>query len=159
MARDTTAKETIDLNQFRRFAQTMGESRELWNIPAPELNKILATFFRRATTVKGELYEPNTLSSFFQSFHRILEAKGSKVNIRKSDDFIQARAVLSNRRKELTKQGKGNRPNACRPLTPDEVDHLYSVGFFGDHDAKSLYRTVWWKLTTQFGYRARDETR
>ena len=67
--------------------------------------------------------------------------------------------MLSARRKELTKLGKGNKPNATRPLTSFEVDHLYEVGYFGTLISVSLQRTMWWITAKHFGHRARDEAR
>ena len=74
-------------------------------------------------------------------------------------NFVNSRRVLSSRRKELTKLGKGNRPNATRALTEHEVNHLYDVGYFGITKPKSLQRTIWWIITKSFGHRARDEAR
>ena len=43
-----------------------------------------------------------------------------------------------------------------RALTPEEV---YEKGLFGDSSAITLQKTVWWKITKNFGHRARDEAR
>ena len=67
--------------------------------------------------------------------------------------------MLASRRKQLTKLGKGNKPNATRPLSNEEVDLLYSCGYFGSENPVSLQRTVWWQITKHFGHRARDESR
>ena len=74
-------------------------------------------------------------------------------------EFLNCRKVLASRRKELTKLGKGNKPNATRALTEDEVSYLYSVGYFGTTHPKSLLRTMWWVITKHFGHRGRDEAR
>ena len=63
------------------------------------------------------------------------------------------RKVLSTRRKELTSQA------LTRPLTDAEVDYLFDTNYFGVTSPISLQRAVWWKLTTSFGYRGRDESR
>ena len=54
--------------------------------------------------------------------------------------------------------GTGNKSNATRPLEPHEVDKLYDYDFFGS-SSLVLQRTVWWKLTTNFEYHARDKSR
>ena len=155
----TLSKEKTDENQFDRFARSINESRKLHEIPAEELNNILCQFFMKATTTKGKLYEPDTLTSFLNSFQRILDARKVKINLKEDGQFLPMRKVLSRRRKELTGLGKGNKPNACRSLSPEEVDFLFSVNFFGDDNAECLYRAVWWFSNTQFGHRARDEAR
>ena len=99
------------------------------------------------------------LTGFYCSFQRILEEKNSKMNIKTGPEFVNARNVLRSRRKELTKLGKGNKPNATRALQDDEIDHLYTTGYFGVDNPKSLQRTVWWVLTKHYGHRARDEAR
>lgn len=53
----------------------------------------------------------------------------------------------------------GNKPNATRPLEEGEVDKLFEVKYFDVGDGKTLQRTMWWIVTTCFGYRARDESR
>ena len=113
----------------------------------------------KATSTKGKLYEPDTLTSFLNSFQRILDARKVGIDLKKDEQFLKMRQVLSSRRKELTKLGKGNKPNASRSLSDEEVDYLFASNFFGDMNAVSLYRAVWWVLTTQFGNRARDEAR
>ena len=74
---------------------------------------------------KGELYEPDTLTSFKNSLQRILSQHESPHDIKVSPAFGRSNLVLKSRRKELTKLGKGNRPNATRSLDDEEVDILY----------------------------------
>ena len=105
------------------------------------------------------LYQPDTLNSFTNGWQRTLFEKGSKIDIKADKDFERSRKVFASRRKQLTLMGKGNKPNATRPLEPHEVDKLYDYDFFQCSSPLVLQRTVWWKLTTNFGYCARDESR
>ena len=57
------------------------------------------------------------------------------------------------------RQGKGNKPNATRELTDEEEEKLFESGEFGDKDQLTLQRTLWWYLSMNFGFRARDESR
>ena len=107
----------------------------------------------------GELYQPNTLSSFRNAWQRHFSEIGSKIDIKKDKEFERSRKVLSTRRKELTSKGLGNKPKTTRPLTDAEVDYLFDTNYFGVISPISLQRAVWWKLTTSFGYRGRDESR
>ena len=158
-AKATKYKDTSDLNTFKKFCTTINETREIELIPDTDLDNILCQFFITAKTRKGDLYEPDTLTGIRNSLQRVLFNRGSKINIREDNNFIKSRQVLASRRKQLTKLGKGNKPHATRPLTDDEIDHLYSCGYFGSDNALSLQRTVWWHITKHFGHRARDESR
>ena len=73
--------------------------------------------------------------------------KGISKNIKTDNEFERSRKVLASKRKQLTQQGKGNKPK------------LYDFDYFGIKTPLSLQRTMWWKLTMSFGYRARDEAR
>ena len=59
----------------------------------------------------------------------------------------------------LTKQGLANKSCATRPFSNFEVDKVYSSGYFGTTSPLTFQRKIWWKLTTTFEYRARDESR
>ena len=102
---------------------------------------------------------PSSLSSFQSTSQRILIDKGSKINIKLDLQFEKSRKVLAARRKELTSIGYGNKLNAARNLEDEEIDVLYSKGYFGKHDLWALQRTVWWVTGLHFGFRARDEAR
>jgi len=94
---------------------------------------------------------PGTLSGVQRSFQLYLHGKGSLINILKDNEFSKSREVLSAKRKNLVRQGKGNCPNATRELTEAKEDALF--------DPKSLHRTLWWFRFLHFGWRARDESR
>ena len=139
--------------------------RQIQDIPPHELDDIICKFFMTAkkidkSSVKnlGELYQPDSLSSFLR-WQRILSSRGSKIDLKRDKKFVKARKVLAARRKMLTKQGLGNKPCATRPLPNFEVDKLYSSRYFGTTSPLTLRRNIWWKLTTTFGFRARDESR
>ena len=107
----------------------------------------------------GELYQPDSLSSFIHSWQRILSSRGSKMNLRSDKEFESARKVLAARRKQLVKKGLGNKPCTTRSLTENEIDKLYDVQYFGLLNPVALQRNVWWVLTISFGFRGRDEAR
>ena len=88
-----------------------------------------------------------------------MHEKGSLINILNDNEFSKSREVLVAKRKNLVRQGKGNRPNATRELTEAEEDALFENGQFGVQDPKSLQRALWWFLSLHFGWRARDESR
>ena len=104
-------------------------------------------------------YEPDTLNNFRDSWQRKFDEIGRKDDLKLSKDFKRSRKVLASRRKQLTQLGKGGKPNACRPLEEEEVERLYESDFFGFSIPMTLTRTMWWKVSTLFGYRARDECR
>ena len=102
-AKSTKSKETTDYNQLKRFLSSKNEMREIEMIPPKELDNYLCQFFMTAKTLKGKLYEPDTLTSFRNSYQRILESKNSSYDLKGGQDFLNSRKVLSARRKELTK--------------------------------------------------------
>ena len=66
---------------------------------------------------------------------------------------------MAAKRKNLVKQGRGNKPNACRVLTSEEEEKLFESGAFGCHNLEALQRTLWRFFSLHFGFRARDESR
>ena len=98
------------------------------------------------------------LTSYRNAWQRVIADKGLKFDIKTDPEFQRSREVLKSKRKQLTNEGKGNKPNAARELEQDEVNVLYETGFFGTHEAVALQRTVWWKLSIQFGYRGVQES-
>ena len=87
------------------------------------------------------------MSSFSRSIQRYLEDSKAKFNILKDEEFKVSREVLKSKRRQLKKQGKGNKPNAT-------VENQ-----FGTPDPDVLSRTMWFLLTLPFGHRARHEAR
>ena len=155
---NTKSKTKCDVNIFKTFILNLNETRELEQIPVKELDKLLCKFFMTIKRKDGNNYEPDTLTSIQRSIQRYLQQQNADFNIIKDNDFHLSREVLAARRKSLVSDGKGNRPNATRPLTDSEEDKLFSVGYFGESDPLVLQRTLWWLLSLQFGFRARDES-
>ena len=126
-------------------------------IPSEELNLLMCRFFMDAKKKDGGPYEPSTLTSFQRSLQRYLKDKGSKLNTLKDKEFSKSREVLLAKKKQLVEESaKGNRPQAAKEITEEEEDLLCTSGEVDDHNAEALQRTVWWLLSMQFGFRARD---
>lgn len=157
-SKSTVTKTRCDVNNFKKFCSGQNEERELQDIPVEDLNKLLCKFFMSAVKKNGDLYEPDTLTSIQRSIQRKLQELNVSHNILKDQEFQRSREVLAAKRKSLVAKGKGNKPNATRPLTDDEEDKLFSVGYFGDHEPLTLQRTLWWVFSLHFGFRARDES-
>ena len=136
------------------------EHRKIWEIPAGMLDRIMSQFFMTAKKVDkksidklGELYQPDTLTSFRNAWQRILSENKSTLNIKTDKEFEQSRKVLASRfGKQLTQKGLGNKPLATRPLNDEEVNKLFSCGYFGTTNPLGLQRAMWWKIATSFGY-------
>ena len=127
-SKQTVYKDTTDNNRFKNFCLSLGETREIKNIPAEVVNQILCNFFMTVKQKDRKEYELSSLSSFQSTFQCILIDKGSKINIKLDPQFEKSRKVLAARRKELTSMDYGNKPNATRNLEDDEIDELYSKG-------------------------------
>ena len=83
----------------------------------------------------------------------------AKINILKDEEFKVSREVLKSKRRELRKQGKGNKPNAIVALENEDIERTFDENQFGIHDPDVLSRTMWFFLTLHFGHRARHEPR
>ncbi|KAL9978606.1 hypothetical protein ACROYT_G016142 [Oculina patagonica] len=158
---ENTKKKTLyDINVWKRYLTSAGEERNIENIPAKDLNLHISRFFIEIKKKDGGQYEPTSLTSFHRSLQRYLNDHGSTLNILKDKEFSLSRDALSSRKRQLLRDfGKGNRPQAARPLTDAEEDLMFERGEFGDQDPEVLQRTVWWLLSLHFGFRARDESR
>ena len=140
--------------------------RKIYDIPPKELDRIMSSFFMSvrktdASSIKalGDLYQPDTLTNYRNGWQRVLFENKYPCDITKDRLFETSRKVLAKRRKQLVGMGLGNKPLATRSLTNKEVDHLFANSYFGITSPLSLQRAIWWKISTSFGYRARDESR
>lgn len=157
---NTVKKTHYDLKSWKRYLTSLKEEREIEHIPAEQLNILICRFFMDVRKKDGGPYEPSTLTSYQRSLQRYLNDKGSKLNILKDQEFSKSREVLSSKKKQLVEESaKGNRPRAARELCEEEEDLLFTSGEFGDQNPEALQITLWWLLSLQFGFRARDESR
>ena len=92
----------LSVNVWRRYCYSLGEDRDLENIPPGELNILFCRFFMDVRKKDGEVYEPVTLTSFQRSIHRYLNDRNSTVNILKDQLFSKSREVLSARKRTLS---------------------------------------------------------
>ena len=134
-SKNTQYKTKNDLKAWKKFCESIKESRAIENIPANELDLLLSKFFISVRKQDGTDYEPRTLSGFQRSFQRHLHEKGSLINILKDNEFSKSREVLAAKRKNLVRQGKGNRPNATRELTEAKKMHFLKM-------ASSVFRIL-----------------
>ena len=85
---------------------------------------LIANFLLQVRKKDGEQYEPTSLRSFVSSFDRYLRKKDYSSTIMEGKEFRKTKEALVAKQKELKKEGKGNKPNAARMLTDEEVDIL-----------------------------------
>lgn len=156
-------KTSYEWKKFETFCKEQSNgSFNVKNVPADAPDKLLFFFLKTSADVRnqnGGEYEPDSLSSFQRSIQRRLKELKLSFNILKDEEFCRSREVLTAKRKNLVKQGRGNKPNACRELTGEEEEKLFESGAFGCHNPDALQRTLWWFFSLHFGIRARDESR
>ena len=128
-------------------------------IPPAELDSLLCNFYITAKKKDNTEYEPDTMSAFSLSIQRYLDDNCAEINILKDEEFKVSREVLKSKRRELRKQGKGNKPNATVALANEDIERIFGENQFGIHDPDVLSRTMWFLLTLHFGHRARHEAR
>ena len=152
---NTVKKTQVDWRKLESFCNEKTDGRfNITTIPFQDLDKLLCHFFKDVRKKTGEEYEPDTLSSFHRSIQRRVGKLKLPFNILKDEVFCRSRQVLAAKRKNLVKQGKGNRPNATRELEDEEEEKLFESGEFGLQDPVALQRTLWWFLSMHFGFRA-----
>ena len=155
-----TLRKTIGhIKLLTSFLNSKGETRPAYELPAEELNELLAIFFVsvRKDDPDDRNYEPTTLKGIQSSIERYLKENKYPHSIIKDQIFFGSREAIKSQCKELKKQGKGNRPNRKRAPTQSELQKMWSSGALGTENPESLQHTVWWILCTRFGVRANAE--
>ena len=97
---NTKKKITYDLNIWRRYSFTVGETRALEKIPSEELNILLCRFFMDVRKKDGGVYEPGSLASLLRSIQHYVNDNNSSTNIVKDQEFAKSREVLSARKRQ-----------------------------------------------------------
>ena len=157
--KNTFSKTQRDVSLLKKFLVSRNELREIENIDANDLDVLIANFLLQVRKKDGEQYEPTSLRSFVSSFDRYLRKKDYSSTIMEGKEFRKTKEVLVAKQKELKKEGKGNKPNAARMLTDEEVDILYGQDLLGCSSSEALINTIWLNNTQFFGLRGCQEHR
>ncbi|RUA04261.1 MAG: hypothetical protein DSY43_06765 [Gammaproteobacteria bacterium] len=157
--KNTLSKTQRDISLLKKFLVSNNEPKEIENIDAKDLDDYIANFLLQVRKQNGEQYEPTSLRSFISSFDRYLRKKEYPSTIIEGKQFRKTKEVLVAKQKELKKAGKGNKPNAARTLTDEEVDILYGQDLLGCSTSESLINTLWLNNTQFFGLRGCQEHR
>ena len=124
-------KTVYDMNVFQRFLDECCEKRRITEIPPAELDSLLCNFYITAKKTDNTEYAPDTISTFSRSAQRYLDDNSAKINILKDEEFRVSREVLKSKRRELRKQGKGNKPNATVALANEDIERIFDENQFG----------------------------
>ena len=108
-------------NTERCLLVSRNELREIENIDAKDLDVLIANFLLQVRKKDGEQYEATPLRSFVASFDCYLRKKDYSSTIMEWKELKKTKEALVTKQKELKKEGKGNKPNAARMLTHEEV--------------------------------------
>ena len=139
-SKNTVKKTKLDRQRFDAYCQ--GKMSVFFfyitNIPAPDLDKLLCSFFKDLRNKDGSDHEPDTVSSFQTSIQRHITEQKLPFNILKDDAFSRSRSVLAAKRKSLVKEGRGNKPKASCGLKDEEEAKLFETGEFGNHNPLAL---------------------
>ena len=131
------------------------KTKAVEEIPPEELESLLCNFCITAKKKDNSEYEPDTMSSFSRSIQRFLDDNNAEINTLKDEEFKNSiYRVLNNDRKcrELSKQGKGNKPNATVALTNEDAERISEENWLGVHEPGVLASTMWFLLTLHFGH-------
>lgn len=156
---NTLSKTKRDLALFQEYLKARQVEKEVETIEPTELNELVSAFLVEVKKKDGQDYEPTTLRSFVSSIDRHLRKKDYPTTIIEGHEFRKARDTMVAKQKELKKAGKGNKPNAAKNLTDNEVDILFSKDLLGCATPESLINTLWLNNTQYFGLRGCKEHR
>ena len=153
------------LIQFcRNWLKDAGESRDILNIPPQNLDIYVGTYIKTVQpqhTGKGGTgeYEPDSLTSIHRGIDRYLRENEYGFSLVASKEFQTSKKVLETKRGELKAAGKGNKPNAAEPLTPEEEEKLWEKKELGGDNGRVLQNTMWFLTGKLLGFRASDEAK
>ena len=129
---ENTKKKTMyDLNIVLKFLPEVRKEER-------ELEKIIA-----ARAKKGEQYVPPSLTGILSSVHRYLTRREYGRRLFTDPEFTRERDALKASKKELQKQGRGNKSNATTALSEEDIDILFEKKVSGTSSPQSLLNTVW----------------
>ena len=154
---------------FRRFELFMQEKSvannilEIKNLDPAILDQYLGGFVQslKGKDEQGELYdyEPDTITSYFQSVAKKLQTEGYPIDIMVDARFRTSREVMGSKKRKLKQLGKGNKPLRSDALSEEDEQKLWETGQLGLHNPESLLNTVWFHTTKMLGHRALQEAR
>ena len=129
-AKNTSYGTNTAYNSFKNYLNSINETRDIISLPPPELNIFIGNYFMHAKRKDGRDFEPDSLSTMHRGLARYLEFNKYPFNILRDEGFESSRKVLASKRKLLTRQGGGNKPNATRELENEEQDILSERKYF-----------------------------
>ena len=129
--KNTVYKTRSDLKIFKEWALANNEHREIQDIPAIELDALLARFYLGLRKKDGSEYELNAIGSIQNSIDRYLKDMKVNFSIKRDSTFSHSNRVLMAKRKSLKAQGKGNKSKRAEALTKEEIAILYSKKILG----------------------------
>ncbi|KAJ8300406.1 hypothetical protein KUTeg_021925, partial [Tegillarca granosa] len=129
MKNENTSRKTD--GNVKKWLETKGEHRDVFEIPAPDLNIYLARFFMTIKQDNGQEYEPDTLRSFQGSFQRFLRDHHYPIDIIKDKEFSHSREVLSSKQKQLKKMGYGNKRRKSQPISETDFEVMMGKQVLG----------------------------
>ena len=105
--------------------------------------------------------QTSTLGTYFSNLAKYFELNDYPEDLKKKTEsgglFEMSHKIFSSRKKELTKQGFGNLPNARRMIEEGEEEMMWTSGAFGDDNPESLLHALFWLVSLQLGFRASNE--
>ena len=91
---NTTGKTFSDMKTFQRYLSSVNKGNvEVLDLPAGDLDHLLAKFFKSVRRINADDYEPGTLSGLQRSIQRFLSDGISPFNIFVDKEFEMTRKV------------------------------------------------------------------
>ena len=144
------------LNAYRNWAAEREENPKLEEYSPKDLDVVLSRFYGELRKRDGTEYEPDCLRVMQAGLHRYLIEKKYPKSILTDLEFTNSNKTLKGKARQLRRYGKGKRPNASEPLTPEDEDELWEKGKLGTNNPVSLVHTMWYINTQHFGQRGQE---
>lgn len=136
------------MNRFRDFLSTRGCDLEPELIAHKDLDLYISRFLLSLRKKDGQMYEPDSLTSFHRAIARYLKEK-IQLDIVRHEEFRTSREVLSGKRVESKENGLGNKPNKSENISPKDEEKLWSTGALGNDNPVTLQKNhlvLFWKM-------------
>ena len=157
--KNTVRKTESTIKHFSQWlkSQPRYENRNILEIEAEKLDNYVGSFLLSIRKNDGTDYEPDTLTSYHRSIARYLKENKYPFDMVTDKQFQTSRTVLMSKRKELKQKGKGSKPQASEPITPNEEKLMAEKGCIGLTSPKQLQNKMWLQNTMLFVLRGGTE--
>ena len=149
-----------NFSPFLEWLVTRGLSIQFEEFETTELADLLKQFYGELRKKDGNEYSKSSLINVRAAINRHLTSAPYNriINVIRDPPFQQANQVFTALIKELRRQGNDNTQHKV-PISPADMEKLYSSGTLSCENPKSLQNKVYLELSLHFARRGREGLR